>query len=84
MFNLFSRLFDGMDLILNPPKEPHKIFKREKIPKGHRTGKKGEVIFCPSCYAPTGVYNFSWSTLTCHVCANNINKYEWFLDKGGR
>lgn len=82
--NFFDWIFDSIDLILKTPEEHKKIFMREKIPKGHRTGRRGEVIFCPSCYAPTRVHHFGWSSLTCHECANDITKYEWLLDKSRR
>tara|TARA_R110002020_G_scaffold185382_2_gene382967 strand:- start:1166 stop:1420 length:255 start_codon:yes stop_codon:yes gene_type:complete len=80
--NFFDWIFDSINLLLRSPEKHTKIFRKKNIPKGHRinsSNKKGEIILCPKCFASTRVYNFGWSSLKCHECATNSNKYKWLL-----
>ncbi len=44
-----------------------------------RAGNNGKTIKCPNCSAPSHVFHFSWSALTCQYCGKSINKIDWSI-----
>jgi len=52
----------------------------KKVNKYTRAGKEGRTIYCPECNAPSKVYHFSWSAITCGGCQQMIGKYYFSVE----
>ena len=46
-----------------------------------RAGKNGKQILCPECREWSTVYHFSWSTLRCIHCEEDVNKEYFIVEK---
>ena len=58
---------------------PKKYF--SNVNRYTRAGKNGKQILCPECREWGTVYHFSWSTLTCQSCKEDVNKEDWIVEK---
>ena len=46
-----------------------------------RGGKNGKQICCPECREWCTIYHFSWSSLTCINCREDVKKEDWIVEK---
>jgi len=46
-----------------------------------RAGKNGKQICCPVCRVWCTIYHFSWSSLTCINCREDVKKEDWIVEK---
>jgi ribosomal protein S27E len=37
----------------------------------------GTQILCPKCNGIVVVYHFSWCAITCQICREMVDKYDW-------
>ena len=42
----------------------------------------GAVLKCPECHTITTTGHLSWSIKRCQNCQKDINKFNWFIEKG--
>ena len=52
-----------------------------KVKKTERAKSYGTVLVCPnnSCNGENPVYHFAWSAMTCDVCGEDVEKYDWYI-----
>ena len=53
----------------------------KKVTTKTRAGKNGRQIYCPKCNRRTGVGHFSWSSLHCDGCGQDVKKTEWLTEE---
>ena len=51
--------------------------KKQFVNRYTRAGKSGKQITCPKCSSTWTVFHFSWYSLTCQSCLEDVNKSEW-------
>ena len=54
-----------------------------KVKKTERAKREGTVLICPDykCLGHNTVYHFSWVTMCCNVCGEDVDKYDWNIDE---
>ena len=42
----------------------------------------GAIIKCPKCHTLERTGHLSWSVKRCPICEEDINKFDWLIEKG--